>query len=138
MWAQPGRPSMILVMHLSKTFEARCTPKGNLLNLYLPNGMLKVSRLDDSLSRAICQYPELASILENLVAPAIIDIISSGVGSWLNSRLIALFKSCGSRQTQMLPSTFSTETMLLTQSVGWSTFSMTFSETNHSSSAFNV
>ena len=129
---------MISAMRLSKTLEAQCTPKGNLLNLYLPNSVLNESRFDDSLSRAISQYPELASILENLVAPAIIDIISSGVGSWVNSRLIALFKSFGSRQIRMLPSLFSTKTMLLTQSVGWSTFSMTFNETNHSSSAFNL
>ena len=72
---------MISAMCLSKTFEAQCTPKGSLLNLDLLNGSLKASRFDDSSSRAICQCPELASILENLAAPAIIDIISSGVGS---------------------------------------------------------
>ena len=131
-------PLMISAMRLSKTSETQCTPKGNLLNLYLLNCVLKASRFDDSLSRVICQYPELASILENLVAPAIIDIISSGVGSWVNSRLIALFKSFGSKQTRMLPSPFSTKTNLSTQSVRWSTFSMTFNETNRSSSAFNL
>ena len=129
---------MLSAMPFSKPSEAQCTSKGNLINLYLPNGMLKASRFGDCSSRAVCKYPDLALILDNLVPLAIIDIISSGIGSYVNLHLIALFTGFGSRQTQMLPSPFSTKTMLLTQSVGWSTFSMAFNKTNHLSSAFNL
>ena len=43
-------------------------PNGNLLKQNLPKGLMKVVRSAESLSRWICQNPELASNLEKIVA----------------------------------------------------------------------
>ena len=125
--ATPSRPWMIfsnmLMPNISLAFH---TPNGKQLKRYLLNGVLKVSRSALSSFTRICHYPELASNLENILAPGIFAIISSTVGSWKCSLLIALFRFLGSKQSLNLPFDFSTTTMLLTQSVGWVTFSITF------------
>ena len=56
-WAfcTPSSPSKISATSAWNTSEAWWTPKGSLLNLYLPNGELKVSSFELSLSTQICR-----------------------------------------------------------------------------------
>lgn len=109
-------------------FRSGVNTKGILVYLYLPNGVLTVHRSELALiSSLTCQYPQLASSVLNTLASEILDTTSSIFFMGKCSISMAWFSSSGSRQILTL-SLFLlvTVTMLLTQAVGFVTFSMTF------------
>ena len=61
----PSISSNISDMMSWKTSWADDSPKESLLNMYLPNGVLKVHSLALSSSNLICQNPELVSRTES-------------------------------------------------------------------------
>ena len=90
--------------------------KGTRKNLYLLRWVLNVVRSDASSVRCILKKALLTSTFENLVAPMRTWAISSRVGALWFSRMIALFRSLGSRQILSLPFTFFGYVRLLTHS----------------------
>ena len=99
------------------TSGADFIPKGNLVNRYLPNGVLNVQSFELASSNFTCQYPEVASRTENTFALGISTTTSSILVTGRCSLLIASFKSRGSMHMRSLLG-FTTATMLFTQSVG--------------------
>ena len=75
----PLMSSNISDMTAWKTSWAEEMPNGNLLNMYRPNGVLKVHNLALAWSSCTCQNPELASRTENNLALGMRDAISSMV-----------------------------------------------------------
>ena len=61
----PSMSSSISDIILWNMSYEQVNPKGKRLNMYLPNGVLKVQSLVLSESSSICQKPELASRTEN-------------------------------------------------------------------------
>ena len=94
------------------------SPKGTCKNLYLLRWVLNVIRSDASSVRCILKKALLPSTFENLVAPVRTWAISSRVGALWFSRMIALFRSLGSRQILSLPFAFFGYIRLLTHGVG--------------------
>ena len=57
-------------------------PKGSLVNMNLPKGVLNVHNFELTSSSLICQYPELASRTVNSLAPGMRDAISFNCCCW--------------------------------------------------------
>lgn len=76
--SMPLRPSVTSCIFCEK-IEAGNIPNGNLIHLYLPNGVQKVVSLLLSSDNWICQNPFFASIVENTRARPISGRISSKV-----------------------------------------------------------
>ena len=66
----PYTPARICDILLWKCSGAEVIPSGSLRKQYRPYGVINVVRHADSVDSGICQKPELASSLENTVAPA--------------------------------------------------------------------
>ena len=94
------------------------SPKETHRNLYLLRWMFNVVRSEASSVRCILKKALLLSTLENLVAPVRTWAISSRVGAFWFSQMIALFKSLGSRHILNLPFAFLGYVRLLTHNVG--------------------
>ena len=120
-------PKCWLILFWTSDFLGWCDSKwvAQILQQYLPNGVLNVVSGWLSSSKGICQYSWLASSLENHLASAIHVVMFLMVGSWKYTHLIALLRCSGSRQMQSLPLGFSTMAIKLTQSVGSSTLQIT-------------
>ena len=66
----PISPAKASDIHFWKCSGADDIPKGNRLNQYRQNGVIKVVRREDAGSRGICQNPKLASSFVNSFVPA--------------------------------------------------------------------
>ena len=75
----PSMSSNISDIMVWKMSCAEQMPKGSLLNIYRPNGVLNVHSLQLSRSSLTCQNPELASRTEKYLALGIRATISSTV-----------------------------------------------------------
>jgi len=100
-------------------------PKGKCLKQYRPYGEIKVVSKADSRERGICQNPELASKVENTVAPASCVIVCSTAGKGCLSRQMLSFNLLRSTQMRTFPLGLGTTTSPAHHSVGCSTLSMT-------------
>ena len=72
-------------------------PNGKRVREYLPYGVLNVQSLELALSSLICQNASFVSIIVKTVFPWKRAVMSSTVGMTKCSRLIARFKSRGSK-----------------------------------------
>ena len=79
-------------------------PNGNLWNIYLPFGVIKVHNLEFSSSNCSYQNPFELSHLKNIFAPAILAITSLREGDLKCSRRIALLRFRVSKQILNFPS----------------------------------
>ena len=103
---------------LWKTSGAEQIPIGSRRYRYLPNGVLKVAIMDDFSYNSIWWKPAVASILEKYFAPASSPSISSFVGIWKCSYLIALLRYFGYMHIRTSQFLFSIMTIKLTRHVG--------------------
>ena len=100
-------------------------PNGNHLKDYRQKGFLNVVRGIDSGERGICQNPELASSLENTLAPASCAIVWSTEGRGCRSLHMLSFNRLRSTPMRTWPFGLGTTTMPAHQSVGSLTLMMT-------------
>ena len=121
-----------------KCSGAEVMPNGSRLKQNLPNGVMKVVSMADSLASGICQNPELASIFENTLALANCARACSTAGSGCRSRRTHLFNHVRSTQIRTLPSALGTTTMPAHHSVGSRTRLTTRISSMRSSSALTL
>ena len=88
------------------TFGALAMLNGKRVYEYLPKMELKVHSLELASSIRICQNPSFMSMTLKMRFPCSFGAMSAKVGITKYSRLIALFKSRGSRQTCNCPLDF--------------------------------
>ena len=113
-------------------------PKGILLKLKRPKGVMKVVRRRESSATGICQNPLLASNLLKTLAPVSCAKVSSTLGKGCTSLRTAVFNGFRSMQMRTEPSFFGSTTMPAHHGVGTSTFEITPIDSIRSSSFFTV
>ena len=93
-------------------------PKGSLLKLYLPNGVINVVRGLELSSRGTCQNPQFASTLLNTTAPCNWASVSSTFGKGCTSLRTLSFNFLKSTQIRTELSFFGTTTIPAHHGVG--------------------
>ena len=121
----PSRSSRNLDKACWKISGVELMPNSSLLKQYRPNGVAKVVSGWDSSSRGICQYPLLASSLENILLFPSFARLSSTEGMGWTSRWMALLSSVRSTQIHTLPFGLRPGTIPAHHSVGAVTGEMT-------------
>ena len=141
-WIKKTTPSMspsISDIRRWKCSGANVIPNGSLLKQKHPKGVMKVVSGTDSGERRICQNPELASSLDNILAPASWPNVESTAGRGCRSLHTLSFNRVRSMQMRTWPFGFNTVTMPVHHSVGslgLLTFDMTPCFSMRSSSTF--
>ena len=128
MHTTPSVPSRIRDILFWKCSGADEIPNGKRWKQYLPKGVMNVVNSDDSCDRGTCQKPEFASNFVNTSAFRSCASVSSTAGSMCLSRLIDAFSFVRSTQIRTFPLGFGTTTIGTHQSVGVSTFEITWSD----------